>query len=138
MTLRIPTGRESGFKRGHDRSSIGYAGKEYKEFKEFKEFKEDLGQWKGRICPMKLVDPLGSRAVVSISDHHSRTPELLELLELLLLSARPGNQTQFMILDQVRMRRDYAQIEPIAAAIGSRYITGEAEPTRGLFLLKSW
>jgi hypothetical protein len=132
MTLRIPTGRESGFKRGHDRSSIGYAGKEYKEFKEFKEFKEDLGQWKGRICPMKLVNPLESRGLFPF-----RTT-ILELLELLFLLARPGNQTQFMILDQVRMRRDYAQIEPIAAAIGSRYITGEAEPTRGLFLLKSW
>jgi hypothetical protein len=43
-----------------------------------------------------------------------------------------------MILDQVRMRRDYAQIETITAAIGSRYITGEAEPAWGLFLLKSW
>jgi hypothetical protein len=126
MTLRIPTGRESGFKRGHNRSSIGYAGKEYKEFK------EDLAQWKGRICPMKLVNPLESRGLFPF-----RTT-ILELLELLFLLARPGNQTQFMILDQVRMRRDYAQIEPIAAAIGSRYITGEAEPTRGLFLLKSW
>jgi hypothetical protein len=37
MTLRIPTGRESGCKRGHDRGNIGYPGKEYKEYKEFKE-----------------------------------------------------------------------------------------------------
>jgi hypothetical protein len=36
MTLRIPTGRESGCERGHDRRNIGYPGKEYKEFEEFR------------------------------------------------------------------------------------------------------
>ncbi|MBV8102227.1 MAG: hypothetical protein JOZ31_24035 [Verrucomicrobia bacterium] len=39
MTLRIPTGRESGSKRGHDRSNIGYLGEEYKEFKKYEEFR---------------------------------------------------------------------------------------------------
>jgi hypothetical protein len=46
MTLRIPTGRESGCKRGHDRGNIGYPGKEYKEFGEFKEFENADPKWK--------------------------------------------------------------------------------------------
>jgi hypothetical protein len=128
MTLRIPTGRESGSKRGHGHGNVGYPGKEFEESEEFEEFKE-FKEWKVRICPIELVRPLELSRLASILDP--------AFSNSLFRSARPGNQTQFMILDQVRMRRDHAQVETIAAAIGRSYIAGEAEPAGGLFFLES-
>jgi hypothetical protein len=78
MTLRIPTGREGGCERGHDRDIIGYPGREYKEYKEYKEFKESATS-KARICPTKLINPLEFRGLLPFRI------SILELLELLVL-----------------------------------------------------
>jgi hypothetical protein len=88
MTLRIPTGRESGIKRGHGRSNIGYAGEEYKEFEESRSSRvqgvqgvQGAGRWNVRICPIKLLNPFESRGLLPF---RISILELLELLELLV------------------------------------------------------